>query len=417
MSGKIFKDKRFVAAISLFISFVLWLVVSLVLRPTGEVVVQGVGVNVNVQSGILGELGLSAIEGAENTVNVTISGSRSVIGGIQAEDISISPSLSGVSGAGVYELNLRAVNNSSKDFEIIGIHPEKIVVKFDKYVDKTVKLDYSIIGEYNIPDEFIQEQIYINPSEIVVTGPEKDLEAIKGAVIEVALSGDYFETIAAVGEIVLVDEEGNPVAYNKDTISMDHEVGTVFIPVHKTAKLPLNFEFTNIPEFFDISNVKYSISTPEIVVEGEDFMIDRYSDIFLGYIDIRDITLENSVFNFDVRLPENITAQNYVDSVNVAFDLTGYVENTFNATQINIINVPAGYKISSNTSKVAVNLIGPEEVINNISAKDIVVQVDMSTREITQTGQYRVKAEVFLPGEENAWATGTYSITITVKKQ
>ena len=170
--------------------------------------------------------------------------------------------------------------------------------------------------------------------------------------------------------------------------------------------------------FPDVSKIKYSISTPEIVVEGEDYVIDRYSDIFLGYIDIRDITLENSVFDFDVKLPENITAQNYVDSVSVAFDLEGYIESTFNVKQdqINIINVPAGYKISSNTSKVTVNLIGPEEVINNISAKDIVVQVDMSTREITQTGQYRVKADVFLPGEENAWATGTYSITITVKK-
>ena len=101
MNG-IFKDKRIMFIISLAASFILWLTVSLVIRPTGEVVVQGVGVNVNVQSGILAELGLSAIEGGENTVNVTISGSRSVIGGVSAEDISITPSLSGVSGAGIY---------------------------------------------------------------------------------------------------------------------------------------------------------------------------------------------------------------------------------------------------------------------------------------------------------------------------
>ena len=91
MTGKLFKDKRVVFTLSLLLSFMLWLVVSLFLRPTGETVISGVGVNVNVHSGILGELGLSAIEGAENTVNVTISGQRSVIGGISAEDISISP--------------------------------------------------------------------------------------------------------------------------------------------------------------------------------------------------------------------------------------------------------------------------------------------------------------------------------------
>ena len=121
--------------------------------------------------------------------------------------------------------------------------------------------------------------------------------------------------------------------------------------------------------------------------------------------------------NFDVRLPEGITARNYEETVDISFDLEGYVEDTFNVTQINIVNVPAGYKVTSNTSKVAVSLIGPEEVINNISAKDIIVQVDMSTREIRRTGQYRIHADVFLPGGENAWATGTYSITISVKEQ
>lgn len=417
MSGKLFKDKRVLFVVSLAVSFVLWLTVSLVLRPIGEVVVQGVGVNVNVQSGILGELGLSAIEGGENTVNVTISGSRSVIGGVSAEDISISPSLSGVTGAGVYDLELRATNNSSKDFEIVGIYPSTLVVKFDKYIDKTVKLNYSIGGDYNIPDEFIQEEIYTSPSEIVITGPEKDLEKIKGALVEVTLSGDYMETIGAVGEIVLVDENGDPVEYNREEISTNVDMATVIIPVHKTANLPVSFDYTNIPEFFDISNIKYTLSTTEILVEGEDYNIDKYSDIFLGYVDVRDITLENPFKNFDVRLPEGITAQNYEENINIAFDLEGYAESTFNVTQINIVNVPSGYKITPNTSKVAVNLIGPEEVINEISAKDIVVQVDMSTREISQTGQYRIHADVFLPGGENAWATGAYSITITVKKQ
>ena len=70
-----------------------------------------------------------------------------------------------------------------------------------------------------------------------------------------------------------------------------------------------------------------------------------------------------------------------------------------------------------NTSKVPVTIIGPAEVVNALSANDIVVEVDLSTREISQTGQYRIQAEVFLPGGENAWAIGRYSITITVKEK
>ena len=413
----IFKDKRITFLISLLLSFLLWLIVSLVIRPTGEVVVQGVGVNVNVQSGILAELGLSVIEGAENTANVTISGSRSVIGGIAAEDISITPSLSGVSGAGVYELELRAVKNSGKDFEIVNISPSKIVVKFDKYIDKVVPLEYKINGEYNIPDEYIQEEIYTNPESIVVTGPEKDLANIESAVVEVVLSGDYSETIAAVGEVSLLDENKNYVEYNKKEITLDYEVATVFIPVHKTTNVSVSFDYTNVPEFFDPSNLNYKISATDILVEGEKHVIDRYKDIFLGYVDIRKLSLENSSVKFDVKLPEGLTSQKFVEEIYLDFDFTDYVESTFNATQINIINVPKEYKVTSNTSKVAVTLMGPADVINSISAKDIVVQLDLSTRDIIQTGQYRIQAEVFLPGEQNAWAVGIYSITITVKQQ
>lgn len=417
MNMKIFKDKRIVFAISLVVSFVFWLTVSLVLRPTGEIVVSGVGVNVNVQSGLLAELGLSAIEGSESTVDVVISGSRSVIGGVLAEDISVTPSLSGVTGAGVYELDIRAMNNTNKNFEIVSVNPSVITVKFDKYVEKTVDLEYVVTGEYNIPDEFVQEEIYSDPKQIVVTGPEIDIAEIAGAIVTVELSGEYTDTIEAIGEVVLVDEDGNPVDYDRSEISTDINFAKVYIPIHKTAKLPVSFSFINVPENFDISKLNYSLSVSTILVEGQSNVIDKYSDIFLGYVDMRHVTPENPTASFEIELPEGLSLQDHIDEVLITFDLEEYAETVFNVSQINVVNVPQGYKVTSNASKVAVTLVGPQEVLNELSAKDIVVQVDLSTREINQTGQYRIYAEILLPGGENAWATGLYSITVTVKKQ
>lgn len=415
MTGKIFKDKRIVFALSILLSFVLWLVVSLFLRPTGEIVISGVGVNVNVQSGILGELGLSAIEGAERTVDVTISGQRSVIGGISAEDISISPSLSGVTGAGIFELELRASNNSSKEFEIVNISPSTIIVKFDKYIDKIISVEYIINGEYNIPDEYIQEEIFTDPKEIVITGPEIDISTIDRAIVEVELNGDFESTFSVAGELVLVDKDGEPVAYNPEKVTLSDYTATVNVPVHKMAKMPISFDYINVPAFFDTSKIRYSLSTDSIIVEGEDYYINKYSEFFVGYVDMSLISLDNPSFRFNVILPEGLTIQDYVDEVNIDFDLEGYVEREFNVTQINIINDPKEYKVTSNAQKISVKLIGPEDVIDSLSAKDIVVEVDMSTREISQTGQYRVRANVFLPGGENAWAIGDYSVTITAK--
>ena len=106
-----------------------------------------------------------------------------------------------------------------------------------------------------------------------------------------------------------------------------------------------------------------------------------------------------------------------LDSVRLDFDLDGYEEATFNVKQINIVNVPVGYRANANAGKIAVKLIGPKKIIEALSSGDIVAQIDMSTREITQTGQYKMQADIILPEGSAAWAVGSYSVTVTVKNQ
>ena len=412
----IFKNKKVLWALSLAVSVVIWLIVSTVLRPTGETTVSGVGVNINIQSGILGQMGLSAIEGGEATVDVVISGRRSVIGGVTAEDISVSPSLSGVSGAGKYSLELIARNTSGKDFEIISVSPSTMSVKFDKYVEKTLSLGYIVTGDYSVPDNYVQEPIYTDPAEIPVVGPEKDLENIAGAKVSVTLSGEYKETIAVTGEIVLVNKDGTAAEYNHNEISISQNTATVYIPIYQSTTIPLAFEYTNVPEGFNPSTLKYKLSQERVFVEGEKNNLAKYGKLFLGYVDLREVTLSNSSFEFDVVFPDGIIGMDNIDSVRLDFDLEGYEEATFNVKQINIVNIPVSYRASVNAEKVAIKLIGPKETIESLSAGDIIVQVDMSTREITQTGQYKMQADIILPKESAAWAIGNYSVTVTVRK-
>ncbi len=411
------RDKRVLVVISVVASFVLWFVISIAIRPTGETTVSGVGVNINVQSGLLSEMELAVIEGGERTVEVVISGSRSVIGGVTAEDIVVRPSLADVSGAGTYSLELVAENTSKKDFEIVSVSPSEMTVKFDKYVDKSIPVTFVVTGEYVVPDEYLQEEIYISPSKIVITGPEKDIENIVSARVSVELEGEHTATVGITGDIELLDSEGNVVEYNEDEIKMSVSTATVYVPIQQIQELPVYFEYINVPQYFNSELLVWSISEGALSVAGDEETMDKYSDILLGFIDIRDITLDNSSFVLPVELPEGLVSLDNTDTVRVDFDLDGYIETTFYTSQINIINVPKNYTVKSNAYQVAVKVIGPADVVNKLSAKDIVVQVDLSTREITQTGQYRIQADVFIPGGQLAWAEGAYSVTVTVKEQ
>lgn len=408
-------NKKILAAISLVTAFIVWLTISVVLRPTGETTVHDVGVNVNVQSGVLAEMGLSVIEGGQSTVDVTISGTRSVIGGVSAEDISVTPSLSGVSGAGTYELNLTASNASGKDFEVVSVSPEKLKVKFDKYADKQIPVNYMLTGEYSVPDDYIQDSVYVSPSQITITGPERDIAEIESAMVYGSLSGEYYETVSILGEITLVDAEKNPVDYNPNEIKLSSSSATIYVPIHKVEELPIYFEYTNVPEYFDTELLNCTLSKDMIKVEGEASFLDKYSSILLGYVDIRNISLENFEYEFTAELPERINSLDGEETIKATFDLTDYAETTFYTSNIKIVNVPKGYNVTSNAKQLAVKMIGPKNVINSLSAKDITVQVDLSTRDITQTGQYRIQADVFLPSGQFAWAQGSYTVTVTVK--
>jgi hypothetical protein len=108
-----------------------------------------------------------------------------------------------------------------------------------------------------------------------------------------------------------------------------------------------------------------------------------------------------------------------VSEVTLEFPLenltTGMI--TVSRNDVVIINKPADYDIIPATTGWDITFVGEADVLERLTVDDIVVQLDLSSREITQTGQYRVQAEVFLPGKQNAWAIGTYAITITVKEQ
>ena len=162
-------------------------------------------------------------------------------------------------------------------------NPEKTVTVTRRYY-RSGESEYRINGEYNIPDEFIQEKTYVQPEIITLTGPETDLALIEKAFVEVEFSGDYHESFSQEGDIILLDGNGSVVSYNQNVVSLSESTARVYVPIHKRVSLPITFEYTNIPEFFDTANLKYTVSPEEIAVEGEDYLLDKFSDIFVGYI-------------------------------------------------------------------------------------------------------------------------------------
>lgn len=411
--GAWLKNKKVLAAISFAVALLGWFLVATLISPTGDVTVQGVGVNIDTQAGLIGEMGLNAIDGGETTVDVVIRGSRNIIGGISAEDISVTASLSGVTGAGIYDLDLIATNTSSKDFEIVSISPQAMKVRFDRLVDKEIPVSYVVEGEYEVPEDYLQEDVVLSEKTITVTGPEEDIENIAGAVATAQVEGTLTQTTTVTAPLTLVDADGKTISVDLTQVSVSSESVDVTFPMLKTEKLNFRFEFLNVPDGFNTDSLTYTLSADSITVAAPVESVNKYSDIFLGYIDMRNITKGTSTFLFEVDLPDGFVNMENVNFVEVNFDLTAYVEQTFYTKNFITTTIPVSYNVKINARQLEVVLIGPEEVLQKLSSDDIVVEVDLSDRDVV-AGQYLVAFRVVLPNNEDVWAEGSYSGAVTV---
>ncbi len=411
--GALLKNKKVLAIVSFVVALLGWFLVATLINPTGDVTLQGVGVNIDTQAGLIGEMGLNAIDGGETTVDVVIRGSRNIIGGISAEDISVTASLSGVTGAGTYELALVAANNSGKDFEIVSISPQVMKVRFDRLVEKEIPVAYVIEGEYEVPEDYLQEDVVLSEKKITVTGPEEDIEGIAGAIATAQVEGTLTQTTTVTAPLTLVDADGKAISVDRTQVSVSAESINVTLPMLKTEKLSFRFEFLNVPGSFNTESLSYTLSADSITVAAPVESVNKYSDIFLGYIDMRNITKGTSTFLFEVNLPEGFVNTENINFVEVNFDLADYAEQTFYTKNFITTTIPVSYNVKINARQLEVMLIGPAEVLQGLSSDDIVVEVDLSDRDIV-AGQYLIAFRVVVPNHEDVWAEGSYSGAVTV---
>ena len=137
----------------------------------------------------------------------------------------------------------------------------------------------------------------------------------------------------------------------------------------------------------------------------------------LGYISIKELTITENKYIFDVELPSDqyINVDN-ITTVAIEFDTENWDTARFNvdSQQMQIVNNPPGYDVSVLSSTLNnIVLVGKKNVLETVTAADIVVTIDLSEKNI-ETGQYTYPVKISLPNKGLVWAVGDYSVIIQV---
>ncbi len=412
------KDNRVARMIiSGVLAVIIWFVLVLTAFPETTVIIKNVPIDFSLDGSYADVAGLSIMNRGEATANVQLNGLRYVIGDYDSDDLKVTLNLDSVRTSGSYELALNVSSINGDQFTVTEMEPKTVHVEFDYLVTKTLSVadgtltaDLSNVkaqlGYILDPDE-----VKITPDKVTVSGPKDYVDQITSCVI--GFDGEHtFDRSTSSSNTVVSLYSGDAV-FENPKVTLDADSFNVLVPVYMKKALPLDVEVQPTHDNFDLSSLSYTINPVGITVRTQDESVANLTEIFLGYIDLRQVGPGiNSIFQFTIPKSDFYTDISDNETAEVIFNFDGYATKDINIpnSQIHIINVPDGYKCLVEQERIRnVTVVGPADIIEQIDASDVIAQINMLDYNVL-AGDQIMTATIFLPNYDNVWCMGTHKV-------
>lgn len=151
------------------------------------------------------------------SVRIRVRGPRRVLAGLQGGDIRAYIDLSNV-GEGTQTLPVRGVVPAG--LELLEISPDKVTVTLDAVVSKTVPVRVRTTG--NLPPGSVLGNIAVSPSQVLLQGPRRKLDAVDQvtAVVDVSDQKGDFTVPVSVKVVARDGQELSGVTAKPDTVQV-----------------------------------------------------------------------------------------------------------------------------------------------------------------------------------------------------
>lgn len=410
---KLLYNKKFIIPLSIFLAFVLWLVIITQENPIRERSFTNLTLSVNLENTFASENSMNIVgDLSSQKVSVVVRGPSYVVSSLRSEDISVYVSAASVDEPGVYTLDVMATR-SSTNYEVLSVSPSTVKVEFDYFDTKefTVKADAK--GATAVEGLIAEAGIVsgIEGDVLKVTGPRSKVNKIASVVATCDVNRVLSQTETFDAEINLLDEEGKKISLQNITVNAENV--KVKVPISKKKTVSVVADFANLPVGFDKYSIKYAVDHPKVDIIGNPETIDKISQITLSAIDISQISLSNKEFEVTPKLPEGVRFVDNYEIFKVTINTTGYIEKTIAVTNVKAVNLKSGLKSTQSQIKI-VKICGPRAAVNKITADMITAQVDLTDK---GEGQHSLNVVMNFKTYKNVWAVGSYNTTVTISKK
>ena len=380
------KNKISALILSLFIAFGMWVYVITTVSPGSEETFHNIPV-VREGETVLQERGLMITEVSTDTVSLKLSGTRKDLAKVNSGNITLKVDLSKIYEPGTHSLNFTASypgDVASNAFVEEARIPESITLVVEERRNKEVPVEIKWIG--SSPEGFLtdKESPVLDYPTVTVVGPASVADQIEKAVIEVDLT-ERRESISESFRYTLCDAEGNPVDAEKITTNV-HEVRLdVKIQRFKDMKLTYNLVSGGGAT---AENVDVALSVDTIRVSGSEAVLEKLGDnLVIATINLGDYP-RNTDLVCSINLPEGVTNLTGVTEAKISLAFKGLATKTMVLDEFHSVNIPEGMTAEITTQELKVDIRGPVQLIQRVTAEDVRATVDFAGAE---AGSFSVK--------------------------
>ena len=279
MISKLLDNPTVTKIFSLFIAVLIWLFVG-AQNPETELPFRNIEIKVVTQNAQV-EDGVSVVEMKNNTVDVTLRGSKNVLSRLSAGDIYATIEVDATAAPGYYNLPVN-LTLPVDGVTVTGKNPAGIDVWLDRTSSVTVPIRVTQVNR--LGDDYVVEPPTLTSETMEIFGPASRLTGIDCAQVEVTLTDQNMGEPLLSLPFTLLDEAGEPI----EDANLEPALRAVTLSpnVFEKRTLPVSVSFLNRPEGWLSQDFSYTISPRNIEMLVPASQSVNVTDYDAGVIDL-----------------------------------------------------------------------------------------------------------------------------------
>ena len=395
--------------LAVLIALVLWLAIVNVNDPEKTITVSNIPISVTNESAITSRDMVYNVK-SEQYLNITVSGKRSIVSNLSAEDFRATASLKELSKVNSIPVDVTTKNASlGRKITIVKQSAQTILVDVENVEEK----DFTdLVVEYTgkVADGYVAGLSSMSTDEVTVKAPTSIIDKIKKVAVRCSLDGTN-TNISKKCPVILYDKNDKEI--KSDEIELSDKKIRVNVNVLRAKQVPISTinkdELGKPADGYVVDDV--ILSSDSITVYCSEESLDSIESLDIqDDIDVSDAKGDVTQ-NIDVtgKLPKGLSVSGE-STITVKVLIKKLITRTFeyDASEVSLNDLSSNLDVQLVTKKVKVTLQGEEEVISQLTKDDMAISADLGK---VKEGTTTVHVDVAVPDN----TTLMNNVTIKIK--